>query len=175
MRSHDPACLTLPDMSINQPCHRCAGELSSETAVPLWDGNLYCEQCVESQMPGLANYAREHSQLEESPSKESLRSWRGLLVLSAFLFLFFGGLFVLTSYQTQGLSGIISGIVFALFLIGITSVLQGTGIAWMARNGSPTVIVRQGRVAVLRPGYKHMSGRWAKCNGVSETPERTPC
>ncbi|MBN1395535.1 MAG: hypothetical protein JW959_10965 [Pirellulales bacterium] len=44
-----------PDTANNHHCRRRAAELSPDNAVPLWDGNLYCERCVEFQAPALAD------------------------------------------------------------------------------------------------------------------------
>ena len=46
-------------------CHYCHLKVAESREVELWDGHVYCEACVESVCPGLSEYARGHSCLEE--------------------------------------------------------------------------------------------------------------
>jgi len=46
-------------------CNCCEQRIPEEEAVRLWDGNDYCENCLERKLPGLAEYARRHPRLEE--------------------------------------------------------------------------------------------------------------
>ena len=52
-------------------CSRCSRTMSADSAVHLWDARDYCRDCVEAACPGLANYARTHSVLEERVAAHS--------------------------------------------------------------------------------------------------------
>jgi len=66
------------EIDSGSPCCKYCGEWIPEGKdVRLWDGGDYCEDCVESTLPGLANYAREHASLEErAPFSRRLYAFR---------------------------------------------------------------------------------------------------
>ncbi len=56
-----------PTANLTDPaCRFCGTPLEvSWRRVRLWDGKLYCEECVEKHYPGLSDYAREHEVLDD--------------------------------------------------------------------------------------------------------------
>ena len=53
-------------------CRYCDRDIETGEPVRLWDGRDYCEECVETALPGLAEYARTHPALSDTPQRETL-------------------------------------------------------------------------------------------------------
>ncbi|MEX0716659.1 MAG: hypothetical protein WD066_08735 [Planctomycetaceae bacterium] len=88
-------------------CRHCDRPLVEAETVRLWDGRDYCRDCVEAEMPGLAEYAASHPTLEEAVPNEVARSgWRVLsrrfLYLFTFVILIFGVTPALYDGLTEG-------------------------------------------------------------------------
>lgn len=49
-----------------ETCWKCDQAVKTEEAVYLWDGRVYCAECVRQASPKLLEYARTHPQYEES-------------------------------------------------------------------------------------------------------------
>ncbi|MEX0716658.1 MAG: PVC-type heme-binding CxxCH protein, partial [Planctomycetaceae bacterium] len=54
-------------------CRHCDRPLVEPETVRLWDGRDYCRDCVEAEMPGLAEYAATHPRLVETAPREPFR------------------------------------------------------------------------------------------------------
>jgi hypothetical protein len=47
-------------------CAKCGEQIDQNEGVVLWDGRAYCSKCVRKSSPALWDYARGHSQYDES-------------------------------------------------------------------------------------------------------------
>ncbi len=137
-------------MSASANCAHCNATLDTADLVRLWDGESYCRDCVEGQLPGLADYAASHQRLEEAAPREVVHQVRQQIVSYFVIGLLFGVLMAIGSYSAYGLLGVLVGILFGMGVAACAALIQIPGRIWLARGSVPTVSVENGLVTVDR-------------------------
>ncbi len=131
-------------MATYDECSLCTGLLTDSNAVRLWDGRDYCERCLEARLPGLADYARSHSRLEETSADEPGRVAMRLLAMEAGIFAIFFLVFLAGGASPAE----------AALVVGLLCFVQG-GIQlpmffWTSRRNKTTIVVENGTVTCRR-------------------------
>lgn len=113
-------------MASNFACRHCGRAEPTITCVPLWDEHPYCRDCVESACPGLFEFARGHSSLEERVDTATLGSLRQPLTwwvrkaIKPALIVAVGIVLMVTGDKLVGivacLLGVISGVIWSRLL-----------------------------------------------------------
>lgn len=131
-------------------CRRCGCAIREYDAVHLWDGCNYCERCVESQLPGLADYARQHDVLCDQPPKEALDTARGTVRMGVILAIVASLPFAVAGFQNANWQGAVGGIVIAIALALIVTCIKGPVHAQRAQLFAPTVRMHNGLLTIER-------------------------
>lgn len=118
--------------------------MSASAGVGLWDVRSYCWDCVEGSCPGLAEYARQHPSLQESPPRERFVLIATLLwALLAFLAVSLSA--SRTHLHEEWLEGIILNLLTTAVLVGMLWVVFSLlSLCIGLRNCLPTASVQGG-------------------------------
>ena len=141
-------------MQSDELCKHCSKTVPCGKTVLLWDGNFYCQACIDSVCPELWDYARSHDVLEESAPFDKRAQWSNAFRLEALIVLFFGMMFAIGNYTRFGPIGIVYGLGMAAIICSIQSAIQLPMFVRMGRRMLPTVVVKDGQIECYRGGEK---------------------
>lgn len=142
-------------------CSRCSSDYPPELTMTLWDGQAYCEACVYSFSPKLAEYARSHPRLEETAPWDFNAVWWRAIRMELFVFALFGSMLGWLGYADQGFAGLAGGLAVTAVICLFQGGIQMPTFVWHTKRCLPTLIVENGQVTTYRGGERR---RW--CSGV---------
>ena len=107
-----------------ESCHRCRRAVGKEDAIPLWDGNTFCANCVEEAGSELAAYVRKHATLRDDAGDSVRRvAIKTFLTLWPFPTVLFGSIGVFEAWRQQNVElamwGIVGFQVLILPIVGL--------------------------------------------------------
>ncbi len=166
----------MTDCPITEPaqCGRCQGALEGRDSIRLWDGKVYCHECIEMACPGMYEYATEHDQMEETTPYRLRRRLAEFLV---FVMLVYAGLAVFIQFvaardahdQITPLNALAWSAVVAVAICAPWTTLG----LWFTRMYLPTVIAREGNITVRRSASLFEWGRHVASETVVQLSDCT--
>lgn len=148
----------LSDKPSGAGCRVCGKRLSPELLHRFWDGNYYCQKCLDDASPGLSDFCQAHTELAETTPLCRRRLLRRAILSSIWGCgsLVVGGLAL--GFLLGGERGAYTGSVFAVILGAIMTAPVLLRELLATPDHMPRIVVENGDVSITTPSSRSRGG-----------------